>query len=244
MAQTETGHATNLANFDKLTGHIQLFGVQYNPVPDRLKYGNLISVLAGAKTSFEALNTANPPYLIAISNRESAFSQITKLLSRIVKAAEILSVNPASMKALKELVRKLRGGRAVAKKSQDELAEGEKPVVYRSVSQLSFDQRIEHFAELVSLLQGQPEYIPNEQQLTVVYLNTLLNDMRVTNTAVTESEIPVTKARNERNVYLYAPETGIISLAQDVKKYVQSTFGNDSAEYKEIQKLKFKKISI
>jgi hypothetical protein len=241
MAQVETGHIVNIANFEKLAGHIQNFGTKYNPVPNKLKYENLISVLNGAKTSFDVLNTANAPYLIAISNRKMAFTPINKLLSRIIKIAEILSVNQTSLKAMKELVRKLRGSRAVAKKSQEELAEGEKSAVYHSVSQLSFVQRIEHTAELINILQAQPEYIPNEQELTVEHLTALLNEMRATNTIVNETEIPITKARNERNAYLYAPATGIVSIAQDVKKYVQATFGNDSVEYKEITKLKFKK---
>jgi hypothetical protein len=242
MASTiETGHAINLANFEKLTEHVYKFEGSYNPIPERLKYENLISALSNTKTAFERLNTANAPYLIAISTRESAFAPIKKLLSRIVKAAEVLSINPTSLKAIKELVRKLRGNRAVAKKSQEELDNAEKNIVYRSVSQLSFDQRMEHFAELITILQGQHEYTPNEKELTFDYLHDLLNKMRAANIAVVENEIPLTKARSERNILLYTPITGLVSLALDVKKYILSAFGKNSPEYREIKDLKFRK---
>jgi hypothetical protein len=237
---TETGHTINLANFSELAKHIQSFGSSYNPALPRLQYANLMSVHKTAVTAFEILNTVNVPYLIAISKREVAFDILKKLLTRINKNAEILLENPTALKAVKELIRRLRGQRATPKKNQEELGEGETPVVYHSVSQLSFKQRIEHFDELIRLLQGQPEYTPNEPELTIAYFNNLLNEMRTTNEAVIDAEIPVTQARNARNSILYTPVTGLVGIANDTKKYVLVAFGMNSAEYKIVRKLKFR----
>jgi hypothetical protein len=242
MASTsETGHAVNLINFQELIKHIVSFGPKYNPVPDRLKYETLNTVHLTATATFEHLNNVNAPYLTAISNREAAFLPIKGLLSRINKTAEILFVNPVALKAIKEIIRKLRGERAVAKKKPEEVKEGEKATVYRSVSQLSFEQRIEHFDELIRLLQELPEYAPNETELTPAYLNTLLIAMKTTNTDVVDTSIPVVNARNARNKILYEPVNGIVSLANDVKKYVLAAFGINSEEYRAVQKLKFTK---
>jgi hypothetical protein len=240
MAQSETGHAINLANFSELTRHIEIFGSQYNPSPDRLKYFNLNSILTSATTAFEDLKTVNAPYLAAVARRETLFGQEKALLSRIIKTAEISLINSTAMKALKESVRKLRGSRATPKKNQDELSDGEKVIVYRSVSQLSFDQRINHFGVLISLLDGQPEYVPNEEELTVASLNNLLNEMKTVNTAVIDTSILVTNARNVRNNILYAPITGLVNIAQDVKKYILGAFGQNSDEYKAVKKLLFR----
>ncbi|MDR3266473.1 MAG: hypothetical protein LBT24_02770 [Tannerella sp.] len=240
MAQSETGHAINLANFIELARYIESLGGKYNPSPDRLKSLNLNSVLSSATMAFEGLKTANAPYLATIAKREILFGREKTLLSRIAKTAEIFLINPTAMKALKESVRKLRGTRATPKKIQEELSEGEKPVVYRSVSQLSFDQRINHFGDLISLLEGQPEYTPNEEELTVVSLNNLLNEMKTINMTVIDTNISVTNARNTRNNILYAPITGLVSIAQDVKKYLLGAFGQNSDEYKAVKKLQFR----
>ncbi|MDR3194103.1 MAG: hypothetical protein LBT76_02270 [Tannerella sp.] len=207
-----------------------------------MKINNLDIVFASTTSAFEVLNTVNGHYLTGISNREAAFEAVKKILSRIYKTAEILSLNPSALKAIKELIRKLRGERAVAKKAQGGNAgDGASKAVYRSVSQLSFDQRIEHFSELVALLQGLPEYAPNEADLTVAHLGALLENMRATNLAVVDAHILLTNARNSRNHLLYAAETGLVDVALDVKKYILAAFGAGSDEYEEVKKITFRK---
>jgi hypothetical protein len=240
---TETGHAINLANFEQLKHCVISFGNAYNPVPDKLKVANLNSVGASATSAFDTLNTLNGQYLITISSRENTFDAMRTILARVGKTAEVLGVNSTVLKALRELIRKLRGERAVAKKDQSAaVAEGETPIVYHSVSQLSFDQRIEHFSELVALLQAQVEYKPNETALTVQSLTALLLNMRATNTATVDAEILLNNARNTRNDILYAPENGLVNIALDVKKYVLAVFGANSNEYKTVKKISFRKI--
>ena len=238
----ETGHAKNVENFSKLNENIISFGGKYAPSDVRLQPSNLNAVKTAAVASLETVNVANPPFLQALSRREIAFDGIPKLASRALAIAETLHLDPATINALKELVRKLYGRRAAPKKVVPQNPDAEvtgKEHKYISVSQLSFDQRIEHFSQFVDILAAEPAYQPAEQDLRVESFSSRLAEMRASNTAVTQVSIPLANARNNRNTILYAPLTGLVDVALDVKKYVRAAFGDKSIEYTEIKGIEF-----
>jgi hypothetical protein len=108
-----------------------------------------------------------------------------------------------------------------------------------SVSQLSYDSRVENLEKLLELLAAQPGYIPNETDLSVAGLQALLTQLDAANTAVINTQKPVVNARILRNTELYHPDTGIIKVANDVKAYIKSVFTIKSPEYKQASKLQF-----
>ncbi|MDR1582268.1 MAG: hypothetical protein LBS55_03255 [Prevotellaceae bacterium] len=63
--------------------------------------------------------------------------------------------------------------------------------------------------------------------------------MQATNEAVTVANVPLANARQERDRLLYAPQTGMISTALQVKEYVKAVFGASSPQYKEVRLIKF-----
>ena len=238
----ETGHAKNVENFSKLDQIVRSLGAKYAPGDARLQPSNLNTIKTSAAAALETVNLDNPPYLKALSRREAAFDGIPKLASRALAIAETLHLDPATINALKELVRKLYGRRAAPKKVIPENPGGEatgEEHKYVSVSRLSFDQRIEHFSQFIDILAAEPAYQPAEQELGIPNLSGRLAEMRVSNTAVTQASIPLSNARNNRNDILYAPLSGLVDIALDVKKYVRAAFGDKSAEYKEIKSLEF-----
>ncbi|MDR0732837.1 MAG: hypothetical protein LBF08_02070 [Dysgonamonadaceae bacterium] len=234
----ETGHARNVENFKRLQEYIAGFGSKYAPGDARLQPANITLISQNSAATMEAVNAATPPYLQAVSRREQAFANIPSLASRALQIAETLHIDAASLNALKELVRKLHGRRATPKKTE---AQQEHKTI--SISHLSFDQRTEHFAQFVALLAAESAYQPAETELSVTAFTAHLAEMRAANEAVTQTSIPPANARNARNTVLYAPLTGLVDVAHDVKRYVRAAFGNDSGEYKEIKSLEFKKQS-
>lgn len=97
-----------------------------------------------------------------------------------------------------------------------------------SASQMSFDNRIENMDKLIQLLTSQAGYAPNEIDLKVVTLTTLLADMKAKNTAVINAMTPLSNARIARNTLLYTTGTGLLDITVEVKKYVKSVFGATS----------------
>jgi hypothetical protein len=243
----ETGHAKNVENFSRLDAHVISFGAAYAPADPRLQTANLTTVRQAAGAALAGLSAANPPYLQTVSRRETAFDNIAQLAARALHIAETLHLDQATINALRELVRKLYGRRAKPKKiiplADDPNAEQTAPEHrYISVSQLSFDQRIEHFAQFVDILNAEPAYQPAETDLSVAGLTARLTEMRAANNAVTQAGIALTAARNTRNTVLYTALTGLVDIALDIKKYVRAAFGADSNEYNTIKGLQFKRI--
>ena len=243
MASTsETGHAKNVANFEKLIAETSAFGETFNPSKASLKLTALNTQLATAKAAIAAVNSAEPAYKNAVSARDAAFAPLGKLITRINNALKASDTTVQEDESALTLVRKLQGRRATAKKTEDEkkaLAAEGKEVVEISSSQMSFDSRLDNFDKLIKLLSSIPAYAPNEADLKVEALTALYNDLKAKNMAVINAETPLSTARIARNEVLYKQNTGIVDISVDVKNYVKSVFGATSPQYKLISNLKF-----
>ncbi len=243
MASTsETGHAKNVANFEKLIAETSAFGENFNPSKATLKLPALNTQLATAKAAIAAVNSAEPAYKNAVSARDAAFAPLGKLITRINNALKASDTTVQEDESALTLVRKLQGRRATAKKTEDEkkaLAAEGKEVVEISSSQMSFDSRLDNFDKLIKLLSSIPAYAPNEADLKVEALTALYNDLKAKNMAVINAETPLSTARIARNEVLYKQNTGIVDITVDVKNYVKSVFGATSPQYKLISNLKF-----
>ena len=243
MASTsETGHAKNVANFEKLIAETSAFGETFNPSKATLKLTALNTQLATAKAAIAAVNSAEPAYKNAVSAKNAAFAPLGKLITRINNALKASDTTVQEDESALTLVRKLQGRRATAKKTEDEkkavAAEG-KEIVEISSSQMSFDSRLDNFDKLIKLLSSIPAYAPNEADLKVEALTALYNDLKAKNMAVINAETPLSTARIARNEVLYKQNTGIVDISVDVKNYVKSVFGATSPQYKLISNLKF-----
>lgn len=237
---TETGFASTVANFEQLIQICTSYGNAYNPSKNSIKIDALIAKHTEAKNAISQLNNLIPANIIAINNRIETFSPLNKLVTRILNSAASSEININFIKDIKTITRKLQGKRAKPIKQTIPI-ENEEPPQTHSVSQMSFDNRIKNFQQLIELLASEPAYSPNEPELTVASLTTLLNNMKTTNQAVLETDLPVKNARINRNNILYNPQTGLITVANDVKKYIKSLFGAASPQFKYVSKLIFVK---
>lgn len=105
---------------------------------------------------------------------------------------------------------------------------------------MSYDNRIDNYDKLIKLIAVQPEYAPNETELSITSLQTLHTDILTLNSAAVNSYTALSNARLNRNNILYSPLTGLTDIAASVKKYVKSVFGASSAEYKQVSGIQFK----
>lgn len=243
MANTsETGHANNVANFDALISSVIAFGTTYNPSKDSLKIPALQSLLANAKESANALNTAMSAYSVAVDARELAFEPTSKLFTKVSNALKASNSSSQIDESAQTIFRKLQGRRASAKLTDEEKkaleAEG-KEVNQISASQMGYDSRVENLDKLIALLQSVPEYNPNEEELKIVSLQTLLASLKTKNSEVVTTYIQLSNARTVRNEVFYKPISGLTDIASDVKTYIKSVFGATSPQYKQISKLSF-----
>lgn len=269
-SNSETGHAKNVANCEKMITFCTSYGALYQPTNERIQLPNMQQLLQEARESMVQVTESLTAYNIAKNARKEAFEELPDLSTRVLSALAVSDVSDKTLKDARGMVRKIKGIR-VSKKEKastaaapvatldasadlpDEMASatetesttatenGNGRKRQRSSSQTSFDQRIEHMARFLSLLRNEPGYKPNEPELQVSTLEQYLETMRQTNSEMIRREVELSNARLRRDRLLYAPKTGIYDVALDVKLYLKAAFGAKSSQYKQVSGLKFTK---
>lgn len=242
--QNETGHAKNMANFEKLVVLVAGLGEFFNPSNEMIKFQSLENLLSATKLTFDALYVAETAKKKAISERELVFEPLGIFITRVSNALKASGSPDPINEGVYTLVRKLRGRRATPRKTIEEKEAAKaigKEIKEISSSQMSFDSRIDNFDKLVKLLESIPEYAPNEPDLTISALNNLRVLLSEKNTAVINARAALSMARINRDKLLYRDASGIIDVSLGVKYYIKSVFGATSPQFDEISSLEFVK---
>jgi predicted transcriptional regulator len=89
------------------------------------------------------------------------------------------------------------------------------------------------------LLKTEPLYKPNEADITIAALTTLLTTLRSSHKAVRDAQIALRNAKVARNATLYS-ESGIHGTTKRVKKYILSVFGATSEQFRSFNSIRVK----
>ena len=240
MASTsEVGHAKNIANLNVLNTNIAALGAIYNPSNPKLHLVNLQNVYSTALTQQENVNNLVAPYSIAVDERELIFKPLNAELTKLRKAYKATEgVSQAHLEDFMTIVRKLKG---VRKTTLSVSTNPDEEQLTHSTSQLSFDQRTNNMDGLISLLQNTPNFNPNETEYQIATYQAKKVAMLQKTQAVLDAYIPLNTARSARNKTLYISDDNLVDLAHKAKDYLYTILDANSAQYKAISKIKFKK---
>lgn len=245
---SETGHAKNVANFEDLISFCIGYGATYNPVNANIKTTALQAKQTAALAALQTVKTTKTAFDNSTNAREIVFTSLKKLSTRIVNALEATTASVQTIDDAKTVNRKMQGKRAgsSAKLTKAPATGTPDPIVpvvptTISVSQLSYDSLIDNFTKLIQVVSSEPAYLPNETELKVATLNTLVANLKTSNTAVINAYTTYSNGLISRNTMLYGAGTGLTDLSAEVKKYIKSLFGATSPQYKQVSKLKFTK---
>ena len=236
----ETGHAKNVANFQDLIAFCTGFGTIYNPTKTALKLPQLNTLYTSANTALADVVAKNTAYNNAVNARIIAFDGLRILSTRIISALQTTDATKEKIADAKSFNRKIQGQRAT--KINTPIDENTPAPNTISSSHQSYDQLIQHFAGLISVLQSEPSYIPNENDLKIATLTAKLTDITAKNTALATAFTAISNARIARDKVLYKETTGLVDTAKAVKLYIKSIFGAKSAEYAQVSVIEFKKV--
>lgn len=245
----EVGHSKNVANFEDLISFCIAYGTTFNPANSTITIAALQAKHSAAIADIQAVKTAKTALDNSTNAREILFKDFKKLATRIINSLSAVSPAKQTIDDAKTINNKIQGKRATGNKKVKP-ADGplpsdtpaDAPDSSISVSQQSYDSLMDHFAKLIETVTQEPLYAPNEADLSVTGLNTLLTQMQTANTGVINATTAFSNARITRDKTLYHESSGLVKLAFDVKMYVKSLFGASSAEFKQVSKLKFSKI--
>ena len=236
MASTsETGHAKNVANLQKLTEQVIVYTL-YNPPVDNLKVANLQTLYTTASAKLNEVEDKRNANKNAITVRQSAFENLKSTATKIINHLEILGLPSGTIDQAKSLNRAIQGGQ---KKAVTPPEEGKEATATVSTSRQSYTQMADNFGILLQLLGTIPAYNPNEDNLKLANLNTYKESLVSSTQSVDQTEAELNNKLIERDQLLYADGTGLYSIAQNVKKYVKSLYGATSTEYSNVSAIKF-----
>lgn len=237
---SEVGHAKNVANLQKLSQQVSVFNL-YNPPVQNLTVASLQGLYATTNAKLVEVEDKRNANKNAIALRQTAFENLKPILTRIINRLEILGLLPGTLDQAKSLNRSIQGNRK--KKSVSAKTDDEQPSTNNSIStsRQSFTQQAENFGILLQLLATIPNYDPDEDELKLTTLSTYKDSLINATQFVDQTEAELNIKLIERDHILYAEETGLYSIAQNVKKYVKSLYGATSPEYATISPITFKK---
>lgn len=247
MASTsETGHAQNVANLEKLIAYCTGYGAKYNPVNTSLQLSSLNALLASARKVLQDYKASKSAYNNATNVREAVFKQLKPIATKIVNAMSVSGGLPQNVDDARSTNLKIQGRRAKAvKKPVATTTEGATEVAEikrASVSQQSYNKLVDNFEHLIHTVTTELKYAPNEDDLKLSSLNRLLDDLKAKNTDVVNAVSGFSNVRIDRNNIFYKTSTGLCDICRDVKNYVKSVFGAKSPQYKQVSEIKFMKI--
>lgn len=241
MASTsEVGHAKNVANFQDLIAFVDGYGATYNPNKNSLKLPQLNTLYTDSETALQKVVNKNTEYNNAVNDRVEAFDGLRSLSTRLVNALETTDANKEKIDDAKGFNRKLQGKRA--SKIEEPVDPNQPAPKTISSSQQSYDQLIQHFEGLISVLESEPSYAPNEADLKVTALNAKAAGLKAKNNQVSVAYTAVSNSRIDRNKSLYKENSGLVDTATEVKKYIKSVYGATSPEFAQVKSIAFKTI--
>lgn len=240
MASTsETGHAKNVANLQDLISFVTGYGVTYNPNKNALKLPQLTALYTASQASLADVVTKNTVYNNTVNERVVAFKDLKSLSTRLINALQTTDATSEKVADAKAFNKKMQGIRA---KAVETPADPNVPAPNTiSTSQQSYDQQIQHLAGIISVLQTEPSYAPNETDLQIATLTAKQADLTAKNNAVSTAYTNVSNSRIARDTTIYGTDTGLFDIATEVKKYIKSVFGATSPQFAQVKGIEFTK---
>ncbi|MBW7675060.1 hypothetical protein [Chryseobacterium chendengshani] len=232
---SEVGHAKNVANLQKITQQVTTYSL-YNPPVENISLANLQALYTTANAKVIEVGDKRNANKNAIVVRQSAFENLKSTCTSIMNLLQILGLPQGTVDQAKSLNRAIQGS---SKKPATPPEEGKEAPKTSSTSRQSFTQQAENFGLLVQLLATLPGYTPNEEDLQLNNLTTYHASLLSTTLAVDQTESELNTKMIERDKILYTEETGLYTIAQNVKKYVKSLYGATSPEYLNVSAILF-----
>ena len=241
MASTsETGHAKNIANFQDLISFCQGYGTLYNPTKESLKIPQLQELYQLAQEKLNTAKSQKTTFDIATNERRLTFSKLKPLSTKIINAFAVSGADSLAINNAKTVNKKLQGSPSKKTDTTTSKTETETPTNSISTSQQSYDRLIDHFSNLIQVLEQNTIYSPNEEELKLTSLQTKFTDLQNKNTNLINAYTSYSNAMIDRNQTLYNPLSGLVQTSKEVKQYVKSIFGASSPQYKQVSGLEFK----
>lgn len=233
-SKSETGHAKNVANFDKLVTYIRDLGEVYNPGKQNIKLAQIEELNQIARESLDQYNKAFSIYTLSVSERVKGFEDLNAFITALHLNLKVYTDDSEKMMDIKSYIKKIRGTKMLKVVN----TKGEEQKRYISTSRRSFDSILENFNRLISLIQSLDHYEPNEEDFKIEGLLSRYSKVKTMTEKVNQSMSELNIKRTKRDIILYDEIIGLIKVGKDARTYVKSLNIN-SIQKRAIQSIVF-----
>jgi hypothetical protein len=130
----ETGHALNVAHFATMVSFVGGYGGVYKPSNPMIELAALQAKLAAAQSVIDGVTTTMAPWKTKVNERETAYSGIQKLVTRVFNSYAASGAEKNSIADAKTFKRKVDGARAKALPKTDPETPEDESITLRRVS--------------------------------------------------------------------------------------------------------------
>jgi hypothetical protein len=240
----KTNDSKQVAAFEKLLGNCNALGAMYNPSKASVKITALNAMLTQAQQLTQAVNNAKNARLVAINVRQDSFNALPKLATRIVGALTATDASASLIADVRSMSRKFRPQQKSKGKNSNATPQAENPAPADAsrgpLSHLDYESQIVNLSNVIDLLKTEPSYKPNEADLQIAGLNTLLTSLNNKHKAVSAAQLAVKNAQMARDKVLFDANTGIYGTSKVVKEYICSVLGSQHSTYQEVKSIRFR----
>ena len=231
----------NVEAFGKLTGICTGYGGSYKPGQLNLQVSAMATLLNQARQAITDVHTAETTFDNATNVRAQKFRDMQRLCPRIINALKANGANALTVQDAQASVREMRSPKLSVVQPAATDGAAVPAARKRTARGLDYVSLADHFAKLVNTVSSEPSYLPNEVELKVTSLNTMLTGLRSQNDAVNQATISLNNSRKNRSTVLYSKAYNIVATAKAVKQYVRSAYGLRSAQSTEVGRIRFTK---
>ena len=241
MASTsEKGNAKNVANFQQLISFVTGYGAAYAPSKKELELPQLNTLLTASQAKLADVVSKKTSFNNAVNDRVAAFKDLKPLATRLVNALQTTDASKEKIADAKGYNKKLQGDKGKAPEAPEAPGDPNAPIPDSiSSSQQSYDQQVQHFAGIISVLESESSYTPNETDLQVATLQAKQEDLSNKNKIIADAYTDVSNSRVSRDKTLYTSKINLFTVASEVKKYIKSVFGATSPEFAQVKGIEF-----
>ncbi len=247
ISTSETGHAKITANLNRLNNIAKRNSSVYKPTNAKLKTAAIDTGVATGETLVNNVSPVGKAYTLTVNKRKNIFEPVNPTATAAYNhLCSLDGVDKGIISKAGSLLKRLKGTNQKAETTTDDPDPASPTTINitkksHSVSQQSFDMRAKNLKEFIDVLKLVPQYAPEEDELKIASLTTLANSLVAINKQVDADYSPYATALNLRDVFLYAPETGLVDTAKKMKSYIKSVSKISKTDKEEAAGIPFKK---
>jgi hypothetical protein len=239
---SEATFGNKLAKGQQLSDYIHTLN-NYNPPNEALKKDKFKDLLKEADEINKKVASTSDLLTQAREKRSTLYYGKEGIKKRSAMVRDFVGVLPAGKDShaytnIQKEVQKMSNYKKPTKK--EETSADNEVVAKRTVSssETSFGSVLQGAKNILEVVKNLPNYAPANALISITGFTDFIATMELANQAVNTNLFAYSEAISKRQE-LYAGEKGMQRCFQDIKSFIAASYGKDSAEFKEVSKLKY-----